>query len=78
MLNREFPILLDDSMVRAAVLTAIFGAFVHQFLDWTAVGWAVVIIGLSMLWLAHHFAIAPCCDEPESADQVSVSADGSR
>jgi predicted MFS family arabinose efflux permease len=68
MLNREFPILLDDSLTRAAVLAAILGAFVHQFLDWTVLGWAVIIVGLLMLWLAHQIAIAPCCDEPESAD----------
>jgi predicted MFS family arabinose efflux permease len=68
MLKREFPILLDDSLTRAAVLAAILGALVHQILDWTVLGWAVIIVGLLMLWLAHQFAIAPCCDEPESAD----------
>lgn len=68
MLSKEFPILLDDSMTRAAVIAAVLGAFVHQFLGWTVVGWAAIIVGLSMLWLAHQYAIAPCCDEPESVD----------
>jgi hypothetical protein len=67
-LNREFPILLDDTMTRAAVVAAILGVFVHQYLDWTVIGWAAIILCLMMLWLAHQFAIAPCCDEPESAD----------
>ena len=68
MLSREFPIQLDDSMTRTAVLAALLGAFAHYFLDWTVLGWAVIIFGLLMLWLAHQFAIAPCCDEPEGAD----------
>jgi hypothetical protein len=67
-LTREFPILLDDSMTRTAVLAAVLGVFVHQFLDWTVVGWAVIVLSLLMLWLAHQFAVAPFCDGPGSAD----------
>ena len=68
MLDKEFPILLDDSMTRAAVVAALLGVFAHQFLDWTVVGWVVIVLSLLMLWLAHQFAVAPCYDGPEGAD----------
>ena len=68
MLREEFPVQLDDSMTRAAVLAAFFGAFAHHFLGWTTVGWTVIVLSLLMLWLAHQFAIAPLWDEPESPD----------
>jgi hypothetical protein len=63
MLDREFPILMDNDMTRIAVSAVLAGAVLIRLASWTAVGWAVVAFGVLTLWLAHQLAIAPEIDE---------------
>jgi len=59
MLRNQFPIRLDNDMARLATLAIFAGSALISMAGWTAMGWLVVVLGLSMLWLAYHIAIAP-------------------
>jgi hypothetical protein len=68
MLVNEFPIMLDNTMTRTGCVLMLLGAIGIQFVGWSILGWALLTYGLMALWLAHLFAIAPLCIEPESID----------
>lgn len=59
MLQDQFPIRLDNDMTRVATLAIFAGSALVGMAGWTAMGWLVIVLGLSMLWLAYHIAIAP-------------------
>jgi hypothetical protein len=63
MLDREFPILMDDVLTRIAISAVLAGAVLIRLASWTAAGWAVVAFGALTLWLAHKLAVAPEIDE---------------
>jgi 1,4-dihydroxy-2-naphthoate octaprenyltransferase len=63
MSQHQFPIQLDNDMTRVATLAIFAGSAMVGMAGWTVVGWLVVVLGLSMLWLAYHVAVAP--DEEE-------------
>jgi len=50
-------------MVRVAIAAFLLGIFWIWVVNWLAAGWAALILSPLFLWLAHQFAIAPCCEE---------------
>jgi hypothetical protein len=63
MLDKEFPLPLDNDVTRIAVVAVLIGAMFIRFAHWLAAGWLIVAFGLVALWLAHQLAIAPNYDE---------------
>lgn len=66
MLDKEFPIPLDNDMTCLATTLITAGAVLIGLADWKTVGWVLVVFGIETLWLAYHFAIAPYKDEPQT------------
>jgi hypothetical protein len=77
MLEKEFPIPLNDETTRIACIAILLGGTIIRLAGWSTIGWvstigwAVVAYGVLMLWLAHLIATAPILVEPtESANRA--------
>jgi hypothetical protein len=75
MLEKEFPIPLNDETTRMACITILLGGTIIRFAGWSTIGWVstigwlVVAYGALALWLAYLIAIAPISVEPtDTAD----------
>jgi hypothetical protein len=69
MLDKGFPVALDDTVTRIACILILLGGATIRYGGWTTLGWVIVTYGVLTLWLAHLFAVAPAYIEPtDTAD----------
>jgi hypothetical protein len=71
MLEKEFPIPLNDTTTRIACIAILLGGTIIRFTSWSTLGCVVVAHGILTLWLAHLFAIAPIWVEPTDIAELS-------
>ena len=71
MLEKEFPIPLNDKTVRIACIAILLGGVIIRFAGWSTIGWVVVAYGILTLWLAHLIAIAPTFVEPTDPAELA-------